>query len=72
MAAPTERPWRRTPNPEPGRTWIEGPEGTGDTRLAAKDRRIILDAELFGDPAFDAETIANIDLVVERVNGGES
>lgn len=68
MAAPTRRPWRRTPNPEPGRTWIEGPEGSGDTGLAAKDRRIVLDAELFGDPEFDAETMANIDFVVELAN----
>lgn len=72
MAAPTERPWRRTPNPERGRTWIEGPEGTGNTNLAAKDRRIVVDAELFGDPDFDAETLENLDLIVERVNGGES
>ena len=72
MAAPTRRPWRVTPNPDPDRTWIEGPEGTGDVRLAARDRRIVVDADLFGDPAFDAETLANLDLIVERVNGGES
>ncbi len=72
MAAPTKRPWRVTPNPDPDRAWIEGPEGTGDTSLAAKDRRIVVDADLFGDPAFDAETLANLDLIVERVNAGDA
>ena len=71
MAAPTRRPWRVTPNPEPNRTWIEGPEGTGDTALAAKDRRIVVDAELFGDPDFDAETLANLDFIAGLANAAE-
>ncbi len=71
MAAPTARPWRKTPNPEPKRTWIEGPPGSAASERLPKDRRIVCDFELYGDPAFDAETEANLDLIVERVNGGE-
>ena len=56
---------------ETGRIWIEGPEGSGDTSLAAKDRRVICDFALYGDPKLDAETEANMALIVERVNGVE-
>lgn len=67
MSRPTPRPWRVDRGP--GQIWIEGPEGSGD--LGTKDRRIVCDFRLYGDPALDAETEANFNLIVERVNGGE-
>ncbi len=71
MAAPTARPWRKAPEPEAGRTWIEGPEGSARSDRFPKDRRIVCDFALYGDPKIDAETEANLDLIVDLVNGGE-
>ncbi len=70
-ALPTPRPWRKTPEPDPDRIWIEGPEGSAKSDRFPKDRRIVCDFALYGDPKWDAETEANLDLIVERVNGGE-
>lgn len=56
---------------EAGRIWIEGPEGSAASDRFPKDRRIVCDFQLFGDPALDAETEANLDLIVEAVNGLE-
>ncbi len=71
MAAATARPWRKTPYPERDRIWIEGPEGSAASERFPKNRRIVCDFALFGDTALDAETEANMDLIVQRVNGGE-
>ena len=71
-ALPTPRPWRRAPNPEPTRIWIEGPEGSAASETFPSDRRIVCDFALYGDDAVDAETFANMDMIVERVNGGDS
>ena len=67
-ASPTRRPWRVTPHPERDRIWIEGPEGSAATGSLPADRRIVCDFALYGDPATDAETEANMDLIVEAVN----
>lgn len=69
MTKATKRPWRI------GRLgkslWIEGASGSAATDTLPADRRVICDFRLFGDAELDAETEANIHLVVERVNGGE-
>lgn len=71
-APPTSRPWRVSPDAERDRVWIEGPEGSAASDTLPNDRRIVCDFALYGDDALDAETFANMDLIVERVNGGES
>lgn len=72
MTEPTARPWRVGEQIEDGRVFIEGPEGSAATELFPKDRRIVCDFVLYGDPEIDGETEANFKLIVERVNGGES
>lgn len=69
---PTPRPWRIGEQIEGDRVFIEGPEGSAATDTFPKDRRIICDFALYGDPKIDGETEANMALIVERVNGGES
>jgi hypothetical protein len=66
---PTPGPWKVQRAGES--IWIAGPQVSGDTVLAAKDRRIVCEFRLFGDDALDAETEANFALIVERVNGAE-
>jgi hypothetical protein len=66
---PTPAPWKVQRAGES--IWIAGPQVSGDTVLAAKDRRIVCEFRLFGDDALDAETEANFALIVERVNGAE-
>lgn len=69
-ALPTPRPWSAH---EDGQSiWIQGPEGSGDVALAGADRRIVCDFRLYGDRSLDAETRANMALIVERVNAGEA
>lgn len=67
--SPTPAPWKVRRAGES--IWIAGPQVSGDTVLAAKDRRIVCEFRLFGDDALDAETEANFALIVERVNGAE-
>lgn len=67
---PTARPWRVAEQIEDGRVFIEGPEGSAATDTFPRDRRIICDFRLYGDEALDSETEANLELIVERVNGG--
>ena len=69
MSRPTPAPWKVQRAGES--IWIAGPQGSGDTVLATKDRRIVCEFRLFGDDALDAETEANFVLIVERVNGAE-
>lgn len=71
MAEATPRPWRVAEQIEASRIWIEGPEGSAATEKHPKDRRVICDFALYDDEYLDAETRANLDLIVERVNGGE-
>ncbi len=68
MAAPTPRPWRVSPVREEDRFWIEGPEGSAASKLLPKDRRVVCDFTLYGDPELDAESEANARLIVEAVN----
>lgn len=68
MSAPTPRPWRISPIREEGRFWIEGPEGNAATELLPKDRRVVCDFALYGDPELDAEAWANAELIVEAAN----
>jgi len=67
LNAPTPRPWkiRRDANT----IWIEGPKGSAASARLPGDRRIVADFRLYGDEALDAETEANMTLIVERVNG---
>lgn len=67
----TPRPWRVGEQIEDGRVFIEGPEGSAATDTFPKDRRIVCDFLLYGDPQIDGETEANMALIVERVNGDE-
>lgn len=70
MAAdPTPRPW--SAHEDGDSIWIQGPEGSGDSALATADRRIVCDFRLYGERDLDAETRANMDLIVERVNAGD-
>jgi hypothetical protein len=69
-ALPTPRPWRISPMREAGRIWIEGPEGSAASEALPKDRRVVCDFRIYGDAELDAETEANFNLIVERVNGG--
>lgn len=69
-AAATPRPW--SAHEDGDSIWIQGPEGSGDVRLARADRRIVCDFRIYGDAALDAETRANMALIVERVNAGET
>lgn len=71
MAAPTARPWRVAEQIEADRVWIEGAEGSAAASEFPRDRRIVCDFDLHGVEEIDAETQANMSLIVERVNGGE-
>lgn len=71
-ALPTPRPWRVNPDGERDRVWIEGPEGSAASETLPNNRRIVCDFALYGDEALDAETSANMKLIVERVNTAEA
>ena len=70
MAGPTARPW--SAHEDGDSIWIQGPKGSGDAALASADRRIVCDFRIYGYEDLDTETRANMALIVERVNGGES
>ena len=67
----TPRPWRISPVREERRFWIEGPEGSGASRLLPKDRRVVCDFAVYGDEELDAEAEANARLIVEAVNAAD-
>lgn len=71
MTEPTARPWRVGERIEQGRVFIEGPEGSAASESLPKDRRIVCDFKLYGDPEIDGETEANMALIVERANRGD-
>jgi hypothetical protein len=66
VSAPTPAPWKIGREGES--IWIEGPNGSGASDLLPGDRRIVCDFRLYGDATLDAETEANFNLIVERVN----
>lgn len=69
MTAPTVRPWKVVELD--GSLWIEGAPGSAATDPFPADRRVVCDFAFYGDASLDAETRANADLVVERVNAEE-
>lgn len=69
MSAATPRPWAIGRLGES--LWIEGASGSAATDTLPADRRIVCDFALYGDSALDAETEANAELIVERINAGE-
>ena len=66
MVRPTARPWRVKRSD--ASIWIEGPQGSAPGKHP-RQRRIVCEFKLYGDEALDAETEANLDLIVQRVNG---
>jgi hypothetical protein len=68
MPEATPRPWKAVREGES--LWIEGPRGSAATECFPGDRRVVCDLKLYGDAKLDAETEANAQLIVERVNAG--